>query len=465
MTSFLRPDLSEARRLLALAWPVMLTSLNWTILHVTDVVVVGRVGEHEVAALSASRSLTYIAIVTGLAWLSGVLVRASRADGAGDLPATGQALRDGMVLGLMLGVAAMLILGLGGAQLLVGIGVAPALVEPAARVVAVMALGYPFQLVLVAASFFLEGISRPRRVTMVNLSILPINALLAWALAGGELGLPALGAVGAALATVIASAIGAVAMVASAMRLPRGGQRGVRRLDRAAWAPTLKGAAALARFGVVPAIASGLELAGFAVLIALSTRLGDATAHGFQIVFSVHNVTFALALGLGSAAGVRAGNAVGEGTAWAAVPRTLLALAMMALIMGACSLALWSLPQTVVGLFPAMPEAHLAGIAMLTIWAPFILFDGVQVVLVYALRSLGDQVAAGINSIIAYFVVTGGLGWWLVGAGWGAAALAWASGLGMLVAAMLHGARFAIVARRLRDSLGLRLRRERRSLS
>ncbi|HIV77648.1 MAG TPA: hypothetical protein H9899_09010, partial [Candidatus Sphingomonas excrementigallinarum] len=116
--SFPRPDSiparAEARRLLGLAWPVMLTSLNWTILHVTDVIVVGRVGEHEVAALSASRSLTYIAIVTGLSWLSGVLVRASRADGAGDLAATGQALRDGMVLGLMLGIAAMLILGLGG---------------------------------------------------------------------------------------------------------------------------------------------------------------------------------------------------------------------------------------------------------------------------------------------------------------------------------------------------------------
>ncbi|MEJ8631048.1 MATE family efflux transporter [Sphingomonas sp. I4] len=98
------PYRTEARHLLGLAWPVMLTSLNWTILHVTDVVVVGQVGEHEVAALSASRSLTYIAIVTGLAWLSGVLVRASRADGAGDLPATGQAMRDGMVLGLMLGL-------------------------------------------------------------------------------------------------------------------------------------------------------------------------------------------------------------------------------------------------------------------------------------------------------------------------------------------------------------------------
>ena len=51
-----RTELSaETRRILALAWPVALTSLNWTILHVTDVVLVGLVSTAEVAALGASR--------------------------------------------------------------------------------------------------------------------------------------------------------------------------------------------------------------------------------------------------------------------------------------------------------------------------------------------------------------------------------------------------------------------------
>ncbi|MEJ8631049.1 MATE family efflux transporter [Sphingomonas sp. I4] len=295
---------------------------------------------------------------------------------------------------------------------------APPLVAPGARVVAVMALGYPFQMVMIAASYFQRD--QPSAPRDHGQFVDPADQCTArLGAGGGEVGLPALGAVGAALATVIASAIGAVAMVASAVTLPRAQARGLRRMDRAAWTPTLAGAAGLARFGAVPAIASGLELAGFAVLIALSTRLGDATAHGFQIVFSLHNVSFALAIGLGSAAGVRAGNAVGEGAPRAAMPRSLLAVGMAALAMGLCSLGLWTAPQAVVGLFPALPDAHWAAAAMLMIWAPFIVFDGVQVVLVYALRSLNDQVAAGINSIIAYFVVTGGLGWWLVSAGWG----------------------------------------------
>jgi len=444
------PIRDETRRILSLAWPVMLTSLNWTILHVTDVVVVGLAGTEEVAALGASRSLTFVAIVAGLAALSGVLVHVSRADGAGDLQRTGAVLREGLVLALVLGMSAGLALFLFAAPMLAGLGVAEGLVPRSARVVQVMALCFPFQLVIVAASFFLEGVSRPRRVTIVNLAILPVNALLAWALSGGHLGLPALGAVGAAAATAIASALGAVGMVLAAWTLPRAGLRGVRDLSAAAWRGVPAGAARLAAFGIVPAIASGLELAGFSILIALSTRLGDAAAHAFQLVFSIHNVTFSVALGLGSAAGVRVGNAVGEGVAEQAFRRTMIAASVAAMLTGLLALALVMARAGIVALFPATPEVHLLALAMVPLWAPFILFDGVQVVFVYALRSLGDQVVAGGNSIIAFFLVTGGAGWWLVHLGAGLTGLVYASGIGMVAATLLHGSRFLLISRRLR---------------
>ncbi|NWO96085.1 MATE family efflux transporter, partial [Escherichia coli] len=116
----------------------------------------------------------------------------------------------------------------------------------AADVVRVMALAYPFQLLIVTASFFLEGVSRPQRVTVVNLSILPVNALLAWALSAGHLGLPAMGATGAALATAIASAMGAAGMIGAAWTLPRARQRGVHDLAGIFSRASLTGALGLA---------------------------------------------------------------------------------------------------------------------------------------------------------------------------------------------------------------------------
>ncbi len=441
---------SETRRILALAWPVALTSLNWTILHVTDVVVVGLVSTDEVAALGASRSLTFVTIVAGLAWLSGILVFVSRADGGGDLKRTGGVLREGLALALVLGIFSAIVLSLFAGPMLAGMGVADALVDPASRVVRVMALSYPFQMTIVAASFFLEGVSRPRRVMTVNLTMLPFNALLAWAMSGGHLGFPVMGAVGAAMATAIASAAGAAGMIGAVWTLPRAAARGIHDVSRAAWRGVPAGAARLALFGIVPAVASGLELVGFSILIALSTQLGDVTAHAFQIVFSIHNVTFGVALGLGSAAGVRVGNAVGEGNAAQAIPRTLIAVVIAALLTGLLAIILIVARAPLVAAFPAIAEVHLLALAMLTVWAPFILFDGVQVVLVYALRSLGDQVVAGVNSVIAFFLVTGGAGWWLLHHGAGPIGLVYASGLGMVAATVLHGMRFWMVSVALR---------------
>lgn len=445
---------AEARRISALAWPVVLSTLNWTLLHLTDIVILGAVGTREVEAMGASRSLTYIAIVIGYAWLTGVLVFVSRSDGAKDWAATGDQFRSAVLLGLALGLLIGAPMWLAAEPLLAAIGVAPEVVPGAARVAEIMAIAGPFQLMSGGASFFLEGVSRPRRVLIVNAATLPINAGLAWALAGGHWGLPAWGAVGAAWATAIASLLGAVGMIAAAFTLPRADERRLRELSAAAWRRALAGLPALARFGLVPALASGLELGGFSILIALSTQLGPVTAHAFQIVFSVHNVTFALAMGLGSAAGVRVGNAVGAGETELVRFRAGIAAALAIVATGLAALGLGLFPVAFAARFPGEPAVIALTATMLVLWAPFILFDGAQVVLVYALRSLGDQVAAGVNGILAYFVVTGGLGWLLVARGFGPMALVWASGLGMVAAALLHGARFWWVSRGFRRSSG-----------
>jgi MATE family multidrug resistance protein len=158
-------------------------------------------------------------------------------------------------------------------------------------------------------------------------------------------------------------------------------------------------------------------------------------------------VTFGVALGFGSAAGVRAGNAVGEGQRAAARHRTLIAAALALAVMTGLMIILLTLGGTIARAFPAVAAVHALAAAMLSVWAFFILFDGLQVVFMFALRSLGDQVAAGLNGIVAFFLVTGGLGWLLVQHGMGPSALVWASGLGMVTAAVLNAGRFLWIMR------------------
>lgn len=441
---------AEARRILSLAWPVMLTSLNWTLLHLIDVAVVGLYGTTELGSLAAARTLTYITIVMGLAGMSGVLIFAARADGANDLPRTGDYLRQGVLLGAIVGIACMAVLLAFAEPMLRFAGVPERLAESGGVVVRVMALAYPAQFVQVGASYFLEGISRPRRVMTVNLIQLPINGVLAWAWVGGHFGLPAWGAAGAAAATSAVCLGGAVAMLVAAWTLPGAIERGVHDLSAAAWKHALAGLPTLLRFGFVPAIAAGLELGGFAWLIILSTQLGTVPAAAFQTVFSLHNFGFALAMGFGSAAGVRAGNAVGAGEPRLAVPRSLIAAGLAAASMAAIGLVYLLFADAVIRPFSTDPAVRALGAAMLAALAPFMFLDGVQVAFAYALRAVGDQVAAGIAGIIAFFVVTGGLGWLLVRGGGGPMGLVYAAAAGMAVAAVLQGGRMAVISSRMR---------------
>ncbi|HEV7659079.1 MAG TPA: MATE family efflux transporter [Allosphingosinicella sp.] len=439
--------IAEARRILRLAWPIMLTSLNWTLMHMIDVVVVGHYGTAELAALGASRILTFIILVMGFAGLSGILVFTAQADGGKRLAETGDIFRAGLVLALVIGAISAAILGLFAFDLLGLFGVEPALQRPGANVVQAMALGFPAQLLIGAASYFLEGISRPRRVMAVNLVMLPFNGLLAWAWVGGHIGLPALGAVGAAYATATISWAGALAMILFVWLLPTARERRVHDFGLPALGRAFRGARPLARFGLVPAIGAMLELAGFSCLMVLSTQLGNAPAGAFQAMLSIHNIAFALSMGFGSAAGVRVGNAVGAGERGQAWPRALIAAALAALLLGLISLLLVFAAPSLVRPFSDDLEVLTLAAPMLAIMGAFLAFDGLQYVFGAALRSLGEQVWAGVNGIFGFFLITGGTGILLVRAGWGAQGLALAAGLGMLASALLQFGRFAWVLR------------------
>jgi MATE family multidrug resistance protein len=439
---FDRQDMKgEARLLLALAWPVILTSLNWTVLQLIDVAFVGHAGTGELSALAAARTLTFVVIVAGLGAVSGVLVFTARDDGAGYIAGTADRLRGGILAALLLGLAGMAALMLTALPAMLALGVPPIMAGRGAAVVHAMAVGFPGLLVMASTGYFLEGISRPARVTVVNLLTLPVNALLAWLLVGGHGGFSAHGAVGGAMATSLVNLGGAGLLLLSVWMLPDARARGVRDIGPKAWRRALGGLPALLRFGAIPAFAAGFELAGFSWLIALSTRLGAVTAAAYQTVFSLHNLLFGIALGFASAAGVRVGNAVGAQERGEALPRTMIAVALAVAVTGLGGGLMALFPRLAVAPFSNDPAVLHMAAGMLAMLGPFMLFDGVQLICLYALRSLGDQIAGGVNSILAYFVVTGGSGWYLVTNGWGGTGLIIATAAGMVAAAALQGGR------------------------
>lgn len=446
----MHPLLAEARRLLALAWPVALTNLHWIGLNLIDTVLVGHASTRELGHLSAGRAITYVAIVCALAALSGILVFAARAMGAGDPRAAGATLRQGLVFAAAMALVATATLLLGADRLMAVAGVPVDLRAGGAFYVRMMALAYPAQLLFIAASYFLEGISRPRVPMLVNFASFPVNAVLAYALIDGKFGLPALGAGGAALGTAITVTLAAAAILAYTRRMPDAAAFGLGASTSGAvarWRAAWTGGAALRLFALAPGVSAALELVGFSLLIALSTRFGAAAAGALQGAVAFHNISVVVSAGLASAAGVRVGNAVGAGDTRDVLRRGLVAAALATGLLSLLALVYRLGAARLLPVISEDPAVVGLGAVMLTRLAPFIPLDGLQFVFLYCLRSLGDQVAAGAVSILAFFAVMGGLGWWLANHGGGPASLITALNAGIAVAAVLLGARFVQRAR------------------
>jgi MATE family multidrug resistance protein len=435
----------EMRRIANLAWPVAMTHLQWIALNVIDTAMVGHAGTIELGYFSAGRMATWVALIIGMAALNGVLVFTARHIGAGEPEKTGAVYRQGMLFGLAMGAFFTLAFLPFALPILRFIGVPEELAGGGARVLQWQAAGYVPCLALTAAALFMEGLGRPRVAMVVTIMTLPLNVFLNGLFVFGWLGAPIMGAAGAALGTTLTYVMGAAILIGYIHRMP---DRAALGLDGAPWRGAWAEGRELRRFGAAPGLASGLENGGFAVLLTLGTVLGAVAASAFQVMISLHVVTVAFAVGLASAAGVRVGNAVGEGARGEIGRRGWLAAGMaVASQLGFALLFAVAAPELVAP-FTEDPAVRALATDMVRLLAFFLAFDGLQITMVFALRAAGDQVVAGAIQITGFFIVSGGLGWLLVTrTDLGAMGLAWGMCLGLAAAGLLGAGRFAWVTR------------------
>lgn len=438
------PLLREIRRLVTLAWPVMLAHFQWLALNLIDTAMVGRYDTDELAYLGAARILNWTWFAVSMGLISGVTVFAARADGAGTQDQCGAVLRQGIAFALLIGLVGLLVMLLFSEALLLLAGMPADMAAGGASFARIYALCFLPSLVATCGNYFLEGISRPRPVMVISLTTLPINAALNWLFIYGNFGVPEMGANGAALGTVIAVLIGASATLGYIWTMPDRARYGIGQSWTGAWAS----GRALRSFGIVPGIASGFEMAGFAVLATLAGTFGAVTAAAFQAVFSLHILSLSVTMGMTSAAAVRVGNAVGAREREEVARRGWLACAMAAASVGIVALVYLAAPGWALSFFTTDQAMLALAEPMLVILAPFLLFDGAQFTLLFALRAAGDQVVAGWLQIAGFCVTMGVAAWLAIRVfDMGPMALPAALGLGCVAAFVLMAGRWLIISR------------------
>lgn len=416
---------AEARALAQLAGPIALTMLGQVAIQTTDVIMIGWLGATELAASTLGVASIFVLFVVGMG-----LMYATAPMIAQDLGKKRHAVREprrtvrqGLWVAAVIGVPAGLILW-NLASVLSALGQDPrliALVEPYARAAL-------FSLVpglwFICLRNFIAALERPAAGMVVMLIGVLVNAIANYVLIFGAPGIPALGLLGAGIATALTNGFLFAALLAFILIDRR--FRRYRLLGRF-WRPDCTRFVEIFRLGLPISLTLLFEIGLFAGAAFLIGAIDPGQLAAHQIALQVASVSFMVPLGIAQAGTVRVALAVGrrdpDGVRLAGGTALAMGLGFMALM----ALLLVTLARQIVGLFLDLADPAnqaVIGYAVTFLWiaAGFQLFDGAQVIGAGLLRGLKDT---------RWPMVFAGFGYWVVGLGT-SVALGFGAGLGGL---------------------------------
>ena len=408
---------------LRLAAPLAVAQLSQTAMGVTDTVMLGRLGGDALAVGGLATNLFFVPVLVLQGVLTSVSVLVAHAQGAGRPERVPGLYQSGLVLALLLSLPAFVLMGLA-EPILLALGEPPALARDVARYLDVLRWGAPAALVGVGLMrALLPALGRGRWLLGAAPLGAVANGVLGWGLIHGLWGLPTLGAIGPAAATV-AVLWGMTAGLLAALHL-----RPAARHHVSPGRPNARDIGEMLRLGLPVGVTVGVETGLFTATGLLAGLLGPASLAAHQVALNVAVTAFMVPLAIGQAANVQVGRWAGAGRRREARRAGFTALALGGAVTAVTGALLLAAPGTIAGLYldPARPDtAEVAG----------------------ALRGLKD-------TAVPMLVAAGG--YWGVGfpvayaaafaPGWGAVGLWWGLAAGLAAVAGLLTWRFHVRSR------------------
>ena len=295
--------------MLRLAAPLALTELGWLSMGFVDTVMVGRLPDSATAigAVSLGTTLFYSIGIFGSGIMLGLDTLVAQAYGARKLEECHRTLWNALYLGLALSPIVMLAV-LSCVPLFPRFGLSAALVAQTVPFLKALVWSTLPLILYFALRRYLQsmGIVKPVVLTLISANL--INVAGNWSLVYGHLGFPAFGVAGSGWSTCVSRVYMMLALVAAAVYYDRKRASGLwlasRRID---WQRIRE----LLGLGFPAAMQLLAEIGAFTLATFLVGTLGAVPLAGHYIALNVASLTYMVPLGIGSAAAVRVGQAVG----------------------------------------------------------------------------------------------------------------------------------------------------------
>lgn len=395
--------------MLALSWPMILTNLGQVAMNATDVMLMGRLGAQALAAGALGSNLYFMPLIFGLGLMlaTSPMIATELGRKKHSVRDVRRTVRQGLWLAVLISIPIWLFLW-NAEAVLNWMGQEPALAAQAGTYVRWLQWAVlPFYGYIVLRSF-ISALERPGWALVIVFIAVVLNAVLAWCLMFGHLGLPTMGVAGAGLATSLASAfmfVGLACVVALEKKFRR--YRMFGRFWRADW-PRFK---ALLALGLPIAGILAFEVTIFNAAALLMGLISPASLAAHAIAIQIASISFMVPLGLNQAVTVRVGLAFGardpDGIARAGWTAYVIGVGFMALM----ALTMIAVPNLLISAFidmgaPENAEVIALAVTFLAFAGLFQIADGAQAVGAGMLRGLHDTKVP---------MVYAGIGYWGIG--------------------------------------------------
>ena len=384
--------------------------LGHTFVAFADNVMVGQLGTAELAAVSLGNSFVFIAMSLGIGFSTAITPLVAEADGAKNSAGGKSALKHGLVLCTFLGLSLFAIMLLC-KPLLHHMQQPPEVVELAIPYLELVAFSLVPLIIFQAFKQFSEGLSQTKYPMYATILANVINVVINYLLIFGTFGFPKLGIVGAAIGTLVSRFI----MVGYIYFLLRRKEKyrpfvthfNFKNIEKAVIHK-------IVGLGFPSALQMFFEVAIFTAAIWLSGVLGKNAQAANQIALNLSSMTFMVGMGLGVAAMVRVGNQKGlqNFRDLKRIGESIFVLTLMLEVVFAILFLVgrhW-LPTLYLDVDDAINLADTTEVItisakLLLIAAFFQISDGIQVVVLGALRGIQDVKIPTLITFIAYWLI------------------------------------------------------------
>lgn len=435
---------TEARRMFALALPVVADQIGMMSMSFVDTIMVGQLGPLSLGAVGIASSIYFSYMVFAYGTIAAVGPVVAQAFGAGNRDEIARTVGQGAWLTLGLTAAGLLIawnlgpiLGLLGQQ--------QELIPLSESYARALGFGMLGTLLFAVLRAFLMGLGRTRVTMVVSICASLLNAGLNYVLIYGKLGMPALGVAGSGYATAIVQwfMFGATlyyVLTAAELR----DYRFLRRILPF----DARYLGHLLRLGAPIGAGNSMEVGLFSLTSLFMGHIGTIALASHQIALNVASLTFMIPLGISTAITTRVGQAIGRGEPRQAELAGWVGIAIAAACMSLTAVLFLTIPGPIIRIYTDDAQVLAYAASLLMIAGAFQIFDGIQVAAMGALRGLKDTARPMLVNLVAYWGVGVPTGYSLAFlAGFEGPGLWWGLTAGLAVASVLHSFRFRRLTR------------------